>query len=267
METVKTALITGASSGIGYELARLFSIDKYNLVIVGRDENILEDIAEELTLLGSPSITVIHKDLSITGAAAEVYEETRDKGITVDILVNDAGAGVHGFFAETDIERELGIIQLNISTLVHLTKLYLSDMLAVRRGRILQVASIAAYQPTPLLAVYSASKAFVLSFTDSLINELKDTGVTMTALIPGATDTDFFINADAEHTKAAQNGPADPADVAKIGYEGLMKGAHHAIAGAAVQAQVLMSNLIPNEAVAAMARKQMEPADQLKKDN
>lgn len=254
----KTALITGASSGIGYELAKLFAQDGFNLVIVSRDQKMLNQVAEELKNLGAPTVTVIAKDLSKPGAPAEVYERTEELGINVNILVNDAGVGEHGFFAETDIERDLEIIQLNIVALVHLTKIYLRDMLANRNGQILQLASIAAYQPTPLLSVYSATKAFVLSFTDSLINELKDTSVTVTALIPGATDTDFFYKANAENTKAAQNNPADPADVARAGYEGLMKGKHHAVPGAGVKAQVVLSNILPHEAITEMARKQME---------
>jgi len=253
-----TVLITGATSGIGYELAKLFAKDKFNLVIVGRHEETLEGVAEYFQYLGSPRVTIIAKDLSRPGTAMEVYELTLSQGIHVDILVNDAGAGVYGLFSETDIDKELAIIQLNIVALVHLTKLYLRDMLSMRKGRILQLASVSSYQPTPFLSVYAASKAFVLSFTDSLINETEGTGVTVTALIPGATDTDFFRKAHAEHTKAARNDPAPASEVAKVGYEALMKGKHHAVAGAAVQANVLLSNVLPNESVASRARKQME---------
>jgi len=258
----KTALITGASSGIGYELARLFAQDGFNLVIVSRDQNVLNQVAEDLKNLGAPTVTVIAKDLSKPGAPKEVYERTEELEINVNILVNDAGVGEHGFFVETDIERDLEIIQLNIVALVHLTKLYLRDMVANRNGQILQLASIAAYQPTPLLSVYSATKAFVLSFTDSLINELKDTNVTVTALIPGATDTDFFYKANAENTKVAQTNLADPADVARAGYEGLMKGKHHAIPSAGIKAQVVLSNILPRETITNMARQQMEEGEQ-----
>lgn len=254
----KTALITGASSGIGYELARLFARDRYNLVIVSRDEETLKEVAEECRDLGSSLVTVIPKDLSIPGAAAELYEQTTVEDIFVDVLVNNAAVGEYGFFAETNIERELDIIQLNISSVVHLTKLYMSDMIARRSGRILQVASVAAYQPTPLLSVYAATKAFVLSFSDSITNELKSTGVTITVLIPGATDTDFFYKANAENTRAALDNPANPADVARAGYYGLLRGEHHVVSGTSAHVQVALSNILPTETLAAMARRQME---------
>lgn len=257
MATNQTALITGASSGIGYELAKLFAKDKFNLVIVSRNEETLNSVAEEFKQIGAPDVTVIAKDLSKHGTPDELYEETKQKGIQIDVLVNDAGVGEFGFFAETDLAKELELIHLNVISLVHLTKLYLKDMLARGEGKILQLASIAAYQPTPKLAVYAATKSFVLSFTDSLIHELKDTNITVTALIPGPTDTDFFNKAGAENTVAAHKAD-DPAKVAKYGYEGLMKGKHHAAAGLGIQAQVAMSSALPNEAVTAMAAKYME---------
>ena len=258
----QTALITGATSGIGYELAKLFAQDGFRLVIVSRNEATSQQVAEEFKQLGSPQVTTITKDLTQLGAAEEVYQETKRQGITVNILVNDAGVGEYGFFHEIDFSKDLEIIQLNIITFVHLTKLYLRDMLAANEGRILQLASIASHQPTPRLAVYAASKAFVLSLTDALIHELKDTNVTMTALLPGATDTDFFRKANMEHTKAAQEDPYDPAMVAKKGYDALMKGEHHAVAGAMMKAQVILSNMLPNELVSSMAENYMLPADQ-----
>lgn len=255
----KTALITGASSGIGLELARLFAADHYNLVLVSRDELRLREVASELRSLGSPTVTVIPKDLSKPNAPREVYDETQMKGIIVDVLVNDAGVGEHGYFVESDLEKDLHIINLNISGLVAMTKFYLRDMVGRNEGKVLQLASIASYQPTPLLAVYAATKSFVLSFTDALINELKDTLVTMTALIPPPTDTDFFRKAGAENTHAAQDKPEDPKVVAKAGYKALMEGKHHAFAPG-TKKQAVMSSLMPNEANAAMARKLMEEA-------
>lgn len=257
----KTVLITGASSGIGLELARLFAADNYNMVIVSRNEEHLNQIAIECKGLGANEVTVIAKDLSCTGSAESLYMLTKQMGIHVDVLVNDAGVGEHGFFTETDMEKEMKIIHLNICSLVQLTKLYLKDMLAQKEGKILQLASIASYQPTPLLAVYAASKAFVLSFTDSLINELQGTGVTMTALIPGATNTDFFRKANAENTKVAQGELDDPKVVAQAGYDALMTGKHHALPPG-IRGQILMSSMMPNEANASMARKQMEPIDE-----
>jgi uncharacterized protein len=260
MET-KTALITGATSGIGLELAKLFAADQYNLVIVARNQERLEETADMLKETGARRVTCISSDLSQPNSPAEIFNYLRDKEITVDILVNDAGVGEHGLFKDTPIDKELAIIQLNIVSLVHLTKLYLKEMIARGEGKILQLASVASYQPTPLLAVYAATKAFVLSFTDAVINEIEGTGVTMTALIPGATDTEFFARAGAEHTKAAKDNPQDPSVVAKVGYDALMKGEHHAKAPG-VSSQIVMSSVMPNSTVAAQARKFMEPAEQ-----
>jgi short-subunit dehydrogenase len=253
----QTVLITGATSGIGLELAKLFAKDHYNLVLVARNVHELNETAKQLKELGSVSVTVIPKDLSVPGSAESVHAETWSQGVVVDILVNDAGMGEHGLFVDSPLDRDMAIIQLNIASLVAMTKLYLRDMVQRNNGRILQLASIASYQPTPLLGVYAATKAFVLSFTDMLINELKDTKVTMTALIPGPTDTDFFSKAGAENVKATRD-LEDPAVVAKIGYDALLKGEHHAVAPG-MKKQILMSSMMPNETVAAMARKQMEP--------
>ncbi|WP_423145967.1 SDR family NAD(P)-dependent oxidoreductase [Rubrolithibacter danxiaensis] len=258
METKgQTALITGATSGIGYELTKLFAQDKFNLILVARNEQRLNEIAAELKSTYQINVTVIPKDLANDSGALEVYEETKRQGLTVNILVNDAGVGERGKFTETDFQKELEIIHLNIISLTHLTKLFLKEMVSRNEGRILQLASVASYQPTPLLAVYAATKAYVLSLTDALIHELKDTGVTMTALIPAPTDTDFFNKAHAENTVAAHKAD-DPAMVAKEGYEALLKGEHHATASASVLAQVAMSTTLPNEAVSAMAEKYMK---------
>jgi uncharacterized protein len=259
MANYSTALITGASSGIGYQLAKLFAHDGYNLVLVSRNETRLNEVAAELLQqYGQVHVTVIAKDLSKDGSAQEVYQETQAQGIHVDVLVNDAGFGEHGLFAETDLDKELAMIHLNVLSLTHLTKLYLRDMLAKKQGRILQLASVASYQPTPLLAVYAATKAYVLSFSEALVNELKDTGVSVTALIPGATDTNFFIAAGAENSNAAHGSLSDPAEVAKAGYQALMRGEDKVVVGLKNQVMTAASNVLPDQANAAMARKQME---------
>jgi short-subunit dehydrogenase len=254
----RTVLLTGATSGIGLELAKLFARDNYNMVIVSRDENKLNVAADLFRRLGAGEVTVIAKDLSVSHAVSDIYDTTKKKGIQIDVLVNDAGVGEYGPFSETNLETELNIIQLNVSSLVHLTKLYLRDMLEQGGGRILQLASIAAYQPTPFLAVYAATKAFILSFSDAIGTELRDTNVTVTALIPNATDTDFFNKAGMQHTKAANNDPENPAAVAKVGYEALMKGEPHAYGSGAKQ-MAAMSSLMSNRSVAKMAEKQMQP--------
>lgn len=256
---MKTALITGGTSGIGLELAKLFAEDGYSLVIVARHEHTLIEAANLLRSKGAHRVVIIPCDLSRPDSAQFVYDEVKRLNITVDVLVNDAGAGEYGPFSQTSLEEELAIIQLNIASLVHMTKLYLREMLDRNDGKILQLASIASYQPTPYLAVYAATKAFVLSFTDAVINEISDSNVTMTALIPGATDTEFFQRAHAERTKAAQN-PEDPAVVAKTGYDALMKGQPHAVAPG-LKKQIVMSSVMSNQVVASMARKQMEEVD------
>lgn len=253
-------LLTGATSGIGLELGRLFAEAGHPLVIVGHEQETLAATAAHLRTMGAPEVHVVIADLMLSSGPMKVHAATQRLGIQVDVLVNDAGQGVHGSFLVTDLEDELDIIQLNINSLVHLTKLYLPGMVARGSGRVLQVASIASYQPTPLLAVYAATKTFVLSFTEALIDELKDTGVTMTAMIPGATHTDFFRRAGMEHTKAAQ-GADDPSVIARIAYEALWKGERHAVAPG-LGTQIILSQLMSNDRVAAMAHQQMLPAEE-----
>jgi uncharacterized protein len=254
------ALITGATSGIGLELARRFALDHHNLILVARDAQMLDKVARELHEEGSPHVVTIPADLATKEGPAHVFNTTEQMGLQVEILVNDAGVGVHGAFLQTDLAEELRIIQLNIASLVFLTKVYARQMARRHRGKIMQVASIASYQPTPLLAVYAATKSFVLSFTDALINEFADSGITMTALIPGPTDTDFFRKAHMENTRAAQEDPEQPDVVAQIGYDALMKGQHHAVAPG-MKKEIAMSSILPNERVAAKARKSMEEVD------
>jgi uncharacterized protein len=253
----KTVLITGATSGIGLELAKLFAKDHFNMVIVSRDMEQLQKTSEQLKQLGSGIVTIIAKDLSLPGAAREVYNETRSRGVKVNILVNNAGVGTFGLFTETELEKELAIIHLNVISLVTLTKLFVKDMLESKGGRILQLGSVAAYQPTPKLAVYAATKAFILSFSDALGTELKDTPVSVTTLVPDATDTDFFRKAGMEHTKAATNDPEKPEVVAQVGYEALMKGEAHAFPPG-VKKSVVMSSVLPNRTVAERAEKQVQ---------
>lgn len=253
----QTVLITGGSEGIGFELARCFAKEKYNLVIVAQDKDKLRDAALALLEEGAPNVLSVSEDLSVHGGAQRVYDTIRERGTEIDILINDAGVGQHGFFKDIPMEKNQEMIHLNIISLVELTHLFLQDMLKRKQGKIMQLASVASYQPTPLLAVYAATKAFVLSFSDALCNELQDSGVTVTALLPNATATNFFERADAEDTKAAQSNPEDPAVVAKIGFEALMNGEPHA-AAPGVTNQIIMSSLLSNEKIAAMARKQME---------
>jgi short-subunit dehydrogenase len=255
----RTALVTGATSGIGFELAKLLAKDNYKLVITARSIEDLNAIADTLQSEGSPSVVCIEKDLFEPSAAEELYNEVKAKGITVDILINDAGQGVYGKFTDTDLQDELNIIQLNVSSLVVLTKLFLKDMVARGNGRILQLASMVSKISSPLMAVYAGTKAFVYNFTQSLINETKGTGVTITALQPGATDTDFFNKAGAENSKIVKEGKlADPADVARDGYEALMAGDEKVVSGLKNKIQATMANVLPDQALAAQMRNMNE---------
>lgn len=252
------ALITGGSAGIGFELAKLFAQDGYNLVLVARTESDLQNAATDLKQHGVEVVTIA-KDLFEPNAAFELYDEVKAKGIEVEVLVNDAGQGQYGLFVESDIRRQLDIIQLNISSLTVLTHLFVKDMVARSSGKVLQLASIASELPGPWNAVYHGTKAYVLSFTEGLIRELKDTGVTMTALQPGATDTDFFNKADMLESKIMDSKLSDPAKVAKDGYEALMKGDDKVVSGLKNKAMVGLSNVVPDKAVAAQMDKMQEP--------
>ncbi|SHF62354.1 hypothetical protein SAMN05444008_11089 [Cnuella takakiae] len=254
------ALITGASSGIGYELARLFASDGYPLILIGRDKQTLQEKAGELSGTHGVEVITIEKDLFYPMAAQEIYDEVQSKGLTVDVLVNDAGQGNYGLFVELDLPRLLEIIQLNVSSLVALTHYFLKDMVSRNEGKILQVASIASEVPGPLHAVYHATKAFVLSFTESLVNELKDSAVTITALQPGVTDTDFFEKADfPDDLKIREkDSMSDPAKVAKDGYAALMKGDDKIVSGLKNKVMTTMNYVMPDTLVAEQMRKMHE---------
>ncbi len=261
-EQSKNVLITGATSGIGYELAKLFANDKYNLVIVARNDDELSKTAFELQQQYGVTVTTIAKDLFKREAAFELYDEVKAKGIQIDVLVNDAGQGIYGEFVNTDINRELDIIQLNISSLVTLTKSFLKDMVARKQGSILNLASVASRIPGPWQSVYHGTKAFVLSFTEAIRSENKDNGVVITALMPGATDTDFFNKAGMQDSKAVKEGSlSSPADVAKDGYDALNANEDKVVSGFKNKLQVAMSNLMPDTLVADNVKKQQAPVE------
>ena len=260
----KTALITGAASGIGLELTRLFAKDGYSLILVDRDEAGMNQLAYNLKNQYGTSSTIITKDLADPNAPEEIYGQTGSQPI--DVLVNDAGAGVYGNFAtETEIQRELAIVQGNATSLMHLTKLYLKDMVARDEGKILVLGSEVSVAPNPMMAVYAATKAFVKSFAESVRGELKSNGskVTITVLMPGATNTNFFKTAGAAHVKGADpQKTANPADVAKAGYDALMAGDDHVVAGFKNKLKVAMAHLLPDPLIAANARKDMMPKEE-----
>lgn len=254
-------LITGATSGIGYELTQLFAQNGFNLVLVARTEDDLQQEATDLMQKYNIQVNIIAKDLFQPNAAFELYEEVKKLGVTINILVNDAGQGQYGLFVEQDIHRLLDIIQLNISSLTVLTHLFLKDMVARNEGKILQLASIASELPGPWQAVYHATKAYVLHLSEALVSELKDTEVTVTSLQPGATDTDFFNKADMQQSKITED-LSDAKKVAKDGYEALMKGKDKVVSGLKNKVMVGMSNVLPDEMVADQLKKMQEPKDE-----
>lgn len=264
MEEKTYTLITGGTKGIGYELAKIFAYNGHNLILVARDKNNLNQTALELKALGVEVIT-ISKDLFIKESPFELFDDVKERGLIVDILVNDAGQGQYGEFAETDIYRELDIIQLNISSLVVLTKLFMQEMLQRGSGKILNLSSIASKAPGPWQSVYHGTKAFVQSFTEAVRNETKDSGVTLTALLPGATDTEFFKTAEMEESKIVKDGELDdPVKVAKDGYEALMRGDDMVISGFMNKVNVAMSNMMPDSAAAESMNKKQAPAKEKK---
>ena len=256
------ALVTGATAGIGYELAKVFAENGYNIVAVARTESDLERVASDLSQYGIDVIT-IPKDLFGETAATELYNEVKKRGVDVEVLVNDAGQGVYGLFAESDLEAQMRIIHLNIISLTRLTYHFLKDMKARNSGKILQLASIVSEIPSPYQAVYGGTKAYVLSFTEALISELKDTNITVTALQPGATDTDFFNKAGAQDSKIVEDKSklADPAKVARDGYEALMNGDDKVVSGIKNKMQSAMSNVMPDTMLADNMKKQSEPVN------
>lgn len=260
-------LITGATSGIGIELARVFASEGRDLILVARLRDRLDEVREELAVRYGVDVQIIAADLFEPDAPQFVYDTVQAQGWPVDVLVNNAGQGEHGKFAETDLGRQIDIVQLNVVALMSLTHLFMQDMIARKNGKILQVGSVVSRGPSPLLAVYAATKAFVLSFGEALANELEGTGVSATVLMPGATDTDFFLKAGSERSKVYAEGDlADPAKVARDGYDALMAGKATVTSGFANKAMGLMQDLLPHTQTASMTRAQNEEVDTTKKD-
>ncbi len=258
MPPQQTALITGPSAGIGYELAHIFARNGYDVVLVARSADKLMKLAAELEAAHKIRATVIVCDLAKAGAAEIVWEETKKAGIQVDVLANNAGFGQFGLYADTDLQQELEQIQLNIGTLSHLTKLFLRPMIERRRGRILNVASTAAFQPGPLMAVYYATKAYVLSLSGALANELQGTGVTVTCLCPGPTTSEFHQRANMSGSRMLKAPFMSAREVAEIGYKAMLKGKAIAIAGKINWLVAHSTRFAPRSWAAAIARKVQE---------
>jgi short-subunit dehydrogenase len=239
------AVVTGASSGIGLELAKQFAGHGYDLLICAENSDIAA-AADTLRGLGA-QVTSVQSDLTQYDGVEQLYQRIRSLGRPVDAIALNAGVGAGGRFVDTDLRKEIDLIELNVISVVHLAKRVLKDMVERNEGRVLFTASIAAESPGPYEAVYAASKAFVLSFSEALRNELKDTNISITALQPGATDTNFFNRAGMQDTKVATGKKSDPADIAEQGFEALMAGKDHTVAAMPKEKmQVAMGQVMPD---------------------
>jgi hypothetical protein len=254
MSATKTVLITGASGGIGHELAKLFARDHHNLVLVARSAEKLSQVAAELQAHGVTVKTIV-LDLALPVAPKFLYDQLQRENIAIGILINNAGYGAFGEFAAMPEAEILGQIHLNITALTHLTRLFLPAMIERHAGRIMNVASTAAFQPGPLMAVYYATKAYVLSFSEAIANEVRKSGVTVTCFCPGATHTGFAERAGTQDSRIfKQFGAMPAAKVALDGYHALMQGRTIAISGAHNWAIANSVRFAPRSLVTAISR-------------
>ena len=254
----KTALITGASSGIGLELAKIHASKGDNLVLVARNIEKLNQLKTELEKQHNIEVYNIEKDLSVINSPLEVYEEVKSKNIQIDYLINNAGFGDIGKFSNTRWEKELRMINLNITALTQLTKLFLNDMLSRKQGKIMNVASTASFQPGPMMAVYFATKSYVLHLTEAINAEVKGSGVSLTALCPGPTESGFQAAAEIEQNMLFNKKNPTSKEVAEYGYKSMMKGKAVAIHGLK---NYLMANSVrftPRNWVVAITKKMQE---------
>jgi short-subunit dehydrogenase len=255
----ETALITGASSGIGLHLAREFASHGHRLILVAPVAEELEAVARDIRAEFGVLVESVAKDLEEESSAQDIFDHLRQSNIAADILVNNAGHGFRGKSWEIPIERSISIVRLNIEAVLRLTALFLPPMITKGSGKILNTASIAGFEPGPNLNVYHASKAFVLSWSEALAVELEGSGVTVTALCPGATDTDFFPKAGMQDVKAFQSSNVmAPQEVAQAGYKGLMSEELFVVPGAMNKALVAARRVLPEKTQAKMNKVQYE---------
>jgi len=254
------AVVTGASSGIGLELAKQCATHDLDIIAVAEDRR-LDEAVTEIAAAGV-DVTAVHADLAVREGVEDAFDAIVQTGREVDVLVLNAGVGVGGEFIETSLEDDLRLLGVNVVSLVHLAKLVIPRMAARGRGRVLITASVASTMPGPYYATYAASKSFALSFAEAIRHELRPRGVTVTALMPGPTDTDFFRRAGMERTRAGRAEKDDPAAVAADGFAAMMAGKDHVIAGSKKNtAQVIGSKVLPEPAKAAMHARFTEPDD------
>jgi short-subunit dehydrogenase len=251
----ESVLITGASSGIGAELAQFAAAQGHDLVLVARSRGELETLAQELTERHGNTVRVIPRDLSEPGAAQAIFDELQHAGLAVDILINNAGFGLYGAFCRSDMRNVTDLLHVNLIALTQLTRLLLPQMVARGRGRVLNVASIAAFQPGPLMAAYYASKAYVLSFSEAVANELKGSGVTMTVLCPGPTRTEFGQRAGLNLSRLSRWVPvSDAQSVARAGFEAMKRGKTLVIPGLLNRLVAFGTRFAPRGLLAVLAR-------------
>lgn len=252
------AVVTGSSSGIGYELAKQFAQNGFDLLVTSTGSTI-DEVAQTCKKLGA-QVETVQADLATYDGVEALYNQIKAAGQPVEAIAINAGVGIDGAFIQNDLKDELNLINLNVVSSVHLAKRVVRDMVARGSGKVLFTSSIAAIMPGPFYAVYAASKAFLRSFSQGLRNELKDTGVTVTALMPGPTDTNFFERAEMEDTRAGASKKDDPAEVAKQGFEALMAGKDEIVAGSLMtKVQAAVSKVLPATLKSEAHRQLTEP--------
>lgn len=259
MKNNKTALVTGASSGIGLEFAKILAKNGYNLVIVSQNSDKLDQARSELSKIDNANVIAIVKDLSKDHSADEVFQIVNNQRIVIDALINNAGFGDHGRFSETNWEKENSMIHLNIIALTRLTKLFLPQMIENKNGKIVNVASTAAFQAGPFMSVYYATKAYVLYFSEAIANELKGSGVSVTTLCPGGTKSGFQDTSNVNGIRFIKNSKlATTKEVAKYGYESMLKGKAVAIHGFKNKVMAFLVRFVSRKYATNMAGKLMK---------
>jgi len=255
------ALVTGASSGIGYELAKLFAKDGKNIVVVARSRDKLEGLKQELEKAHGIKVGVLVKDLSDPQSPQEIFSELEKQSINVDVLVNNAGFAVYGKFSDTDWQKEAEVLQVNVVALTQLTKLFLKKMLQNKSGKILNMSSGVGFVPSPWLSVYGGTKHYILGFSNAIANELKGTGVSVTCFCPSVTKTLFHKRAGAEQTKALKSRilVMDAATAARLGYRALQKGKTTAAAGLPLSLMLFGVRFVPRNLLCSFSEAGNQP--------
>ncbi len=256
------ALVTGASTGMGYEYAKLFAEDGKNIVVVARSRDKLEELKRDLERAHGTKVKVLVKDLSDPKSPLEIFSELGKEGISIDVLVNNAGFAVGGKFSDSDWQKETEMLQVNIISLTQLTKLLLKGMLEKKSGKILNISSLAGFTPSSGASVYGGTKHYVLGFSNAIADELRGSGVSVTCFCPTATKTPFWKRADAEDCKALKSGPLvmDAATAARHGYKALAKGKTTAAPGLMASFVMFSSRLMPRKVAVRMFGQLLEPS-------